>query len=77
MPKPGPKPGQSPYNAQDADYTTTYQQEYVHCGKANCSRCKDAGLGHGPYWYAYRYSPTRKRRLKWYLGKNGPPTAGD
>jgi hypothetical protein len=73
MTKPGPKPGKSPYSLQQCDYTTTYQQEYVKCGKPACPHCMD-GPGHGPYWYAYRYSPARKRRLKWYLGKNGPPT---
>lgn len=74
MPKPGPKPGQSPYNQQEEDYTTTYSREWVRCGKANCKRCKDGGPGHGPYWYAYHYSPTAKRRIKTYLGKDAPPT---
>jgi hypothetical protein len=74
MPKPGPKPRRSPYSLQQCDYTTTYTQEYVKCGKPACPHCTGGARGHGPYWYAYRYSPARKRRLKWYLGKAGPPT---
>lgn len=71
MTKPGPKPGQSPYNQKESDYTTTYQQEYIKCGKPNCKTCT-AGQGHGPYWYAYHYSPTAKRRIKKYIGKERP-----
>lgn len=71
MSKPGPKPGKSPYALQESDYTTTYQEEYIRCGKPNCRKCAN-GEGHGPYWYAYHYSPTLKRRIKTYLGKTLP-----
>jgi hypothetical protein len=69
MAKRGPKPNN--YAAAEADYVTNYVQEYVRCGKPNCSRCKDQP-GHGPYWYSYHYSPTRKKYIKKYVGKNLP-----
>ena len=75
MSKPGPKPGRSAYSLQDADYTTTYQQEYVHCGKPGC-HCA-TGAGHGPYWYAYAWSTARRRRVKTYCGKERPTAVGD
>ena len=73
MSKPGPKPGRSPYALQEADYAVTYQQEYTRCGRASC-HCA-TGPGHGPYWYAYHYSPTLKRRINTYCGKQRPAAA--
>jgi hypothetical protein len=70
MAKRGPKPNS--YSATEADYATTYQLEHIRCGKANCHTCTD-GAGHGPYWYAYHYSPTSRRRTKKYIGKHLPP----
>jgi hypothetical protein len=76
MPKPGPKPGKRGYSLQESDYSTSYQQEYVRCHKPQCRRCA-TGPGHGPYWYAYHYSPAAKRRIKTYLGRElGPPSPG-
>lgn len=74
MTKPGPKAGKSPYGMTEEDYTTTYQQEHIRCGKANCHTCSE-GPGHGPYWYAYHYSPSLRRRTKRYIGKQRPPEA--
>jgi hypothetical protein len=71
MSKPGPKSGKTPYSVQEEDYATTYQQEYARCGKPNCRTCA-TGPGHGPYWYSYHYSPTRRRRIKTYIGKERP-----
>lgn len=67
--KTGPKP--NPYSAQEKDYATQYVQEYTHCGKPNC-RCATS-QGHGPYWFSYHYSPTLKRKVKKYIGKELPP----
>lgn len=74
MAKPGPKPGRNGYYMREEEYTTTYQLEYIRCGKPNCSTCS-AGQGHGPYWYAYHFSPGAKRRIKKYIGKQRPPGA--
>jgi hypothetical protein len=68
--KRGPKP--NPYAALEGDYATNYVQEYTRCGKSNC-RCTDPEQpGHGPYWYSYHYSPTIKRYIKKYVGKQRP-----
>jgi hypothetical protein len=65
--KPGPKPNN--YASQEWDYATNYTQEYSKCSKPTCSTCRD-GQGHGPYWYSYHYSPTLKRRVRKYIGKD-------
>lgn len=70
--KRGPK--LNTYAAQESDYTTNYATEYRKCSKPNCSTCQN-GRGHGPYWYSYHYSPTLKRRIRKYIGKNRPPEA--
>ena len=49
--------------------TASYRHEYVRCGKAPCTRC-GAGLGHGPYWYAYWRADGRLHKR--YLGKTLP-----
>jgi hypothetical protein len=67
--KPGPK--LNTYSATEDDYATIELQEYVRCGKALCKKCK-TDPGHGPYKYSYHYSPTLKRRVKKYLGKDKP-----
>jgi hypothetical protein len=67
--KTGPK--LNTYGATESDYATSYLQEYIKCGKSNCHTCSDS-QGHGPYWYAYHYSPTLKRRIKKYIGKELP-----
>ena len=51
----------------------TYHQQVSFCGKSTCKRCRD-GIGHGPYWYAYKTINGRTRRT--YIGKNLPAEAG-
>lgn len=46
-----------------------YYQQVAHCGKKTCGKCRD-GIGHGPYWYAYRYE--NGRIITTYLGKTLP-----
>jgi hypothetical protein len=48
-----------------------YRQQYVRCGKTGCRRCPPAGLGHGPYWYAF-YWDYRQRTRSFYVGKSLP-----
>ena len=45
------------------DGAWTLQQEFVPCGKRNCSRCP-----HGPYWYGYIWAGGKKRAI--YIGKD-------
>ena len=47
----------------------TYRQQYTHCGKERCRKCKE-GAGHGPYWYAY-WSENR-RTISKYIGIHLP-----
>jgi hypothetical protein len=47
----------------------TYQERYVRCGKASCSKC-GMGDGHGPYWYGFRHE--RGRMYSKYFGKYHP-----
>lgn len=70
--KRGPKV--NAYSATEDEYATNYAQEYRRCGKPNCQVCQDTP-GHGPYWFSYHYSPTLKRRIKKYIGKNPPAQA--
>ncbi|MEO6892684.1 MAG: AAA family ATPase, partial [Ktedonobacteraceae bacterium] len=51
---------------------TTYHQQISYCGKQRCRKCRE-GVGHGPYWYAYRTENGRTTRT--YIGKNPPPEA--
>ena len=67
--KRGPKP--NPYSATEEEYATNYVRQYRKCSKPNCATCQE-GPGHGPYWYAYHYSPTLKRKIAKYIGKNPP-----
>jgi len=54
------------------DRGMVYEQRWILCGKANCSRCNasavDQGhpLGHGPYWYMMPVVKGKKCRL--YVG---------
>lgn len=50
----------------------TYHQQVSYCGKARCRKCRE-GIGHGPYWYAYRTE--NGRTIRTYIGKNPPPEA--
>ncbi len=50
----------------------TYHQQVSYCGKPQCRKCRE-GLGHGPYWYAYRTENGRTTRT--YIGKNLPADA--
>src|SRR5712692_775053 len=55
------------------DDQVTYRQQVNFCGKPRCRKCRD-GIGHGPYWYAYRLTADgRKERV--YIGKNLPTDA--
>jgi DNA-binding SARP family transcriptional activator len=49
-----------------------YHQQVSYCGKARCRKCRE-GIGHGPYWYAYRTE--NGRTIRTYIGKNPPPEA--
>ena len=48
----------------------TYHQQISYCGKPRCRKCRE-GVGHGPYWYAYRNENGRTTRT--YIGKELPP----
>ncbi len=48
----------------------TYHQQVSYCGKARCRKCRE-GIGHGPYWYAYRTE--NGRTIRTYIGKIPPP----
>ena len=50
----------------------TYHQQISYCGKARCRKCR-AGIGHGPYWYAYQTINGHVKRT--YIGKELPPEA--
>ncbi|HLX58254.1 MAG TPA: hypothetical protein VKR83_14640, partial [Ktedonobacteraceae bacterium] len=55
------------------DAKVTYRQQVSFCGKSRCRKCRD-GIGHGPYWYAYRLTADgRKERI--YIGRHLPPEA--
>ena len=45
-----------------------YQLEYVKCGRQRCGACVLEAT-HGPYWYAYRWSPKLKRLVSTYIGR--------
>ncbi|MHB8599061.1 MAG: DUF6788 family protein [Ktedonobacteraceae bacterium] len=47
----------------------TYHQQVSYCGKPRCRKCRE-GVGHGPYWYAYRNENGRTTRT--YIGKELP-----
>jgi hypothetical protein len=47
---------------------STFRQEYIRCGKANCRRCP-----HGPYWYEYWHQGGKLRKK--YHGKQRPEAA--
>ncbi|NWJ46990.1 MAG: hypothetical protein HXX08_14100 [Chloroflexi bacterium] len=48
---------------------TIFKQEYVRCGKTNCTKCADR-QGHGPYWYSYNFSGGQSRKR--YIGLKLP-----
>ncbi|WP_069804318.1 DUF6788 family protein [Thermogemmatispora onikobensis] len=48
----------------------TYHQQISFCGKPRCRKC-NTGIGHGPYWYAYKTVNGRTTRT--YIGKTLPP----
>jgi DNA-binding SARP family transcriptional activator/Tfp pilus assembly protein PilF len=48
----------------------TYHQQISYCGKSECRRCRE-GIGHGPYWYAYKV--VNGQTVRTYIGKNLPP----
>src|SRR6266571_2967142 len=50
-------------NSRNLPCNVTIREEYVKCGKSDCSRCK-----HGPYFYAYW------KLKKKYIGKYAPRT---
>lgn len=52
------------------DGKVTYHQQVTFCGKPRCRKCRE-GIGHGPYWYAYRTVDGQTTRT--YIGKNLPP----
>jgi len=48
----------------------TYHQKLIFCGKEKqCQKCL-AGIGHGPYWYAYE--TINGRTVQKYIGKHLP-----
>ena len=50
----------------------TYHQQVSYCGKTRCKKCRE-GVGHGPYWYAYKTVDGHTTRT--YVGKNLPAEA--
>ncbi len=52
-----------------AEPKTVYKQEYVRCGKENCTRCTNR-QGHGPYWYAYNFRDGKSHKR--YIGLKLP-----
>jgi DNA-binding SARP family transcriptional activator len=52
----------------------TYHQQVSYCGKTRCKKCRE-GIGHGPYWYAYKTVNGHTTRT--YIGKDLPPDAED
>src|SRR5438270_1577786 len=52
------------------DGKVTYHQQVSYCGKPRCRRCRE-GIGHGPYWYAYKV--VDGRTIRTYIGKVLPP----
>ena len=52
----------------------TYHQQVSYCGKTRCKKCRE-GIGHGPYWYAYK--TTNGHTTRTYIGKGSPPDAQD
>jgi tetratricopeptide (TPR) repeat protein len=52
------------------DGKITYHQQVTFCGKPRCRKCRE-GVGHGPYWYAYRTVEGQTTRT--YIGKSLPP----
>lgn len=57
----------------EMDSKVTYRQQMNFCGKPRCRKCRD-GIGHGPYWYAYRVN-AEGRTVRTYIGKHLPPGA--
>jgi hypothetical protein len=55
--------------AASPETKTVYKQEYVRCGKVNCTKCASRP-GHGPYWYAYNFAGGQSRKR--YIGLNLP-----
>jgi hypothetical protein len=53
-------------NSRNLPGNVTIREEYVKCGKSDCSRCK-----HGPYYYAYWKDDSGKLKKK-YIGKYPP-----
>src|SRR5436305_15350498 len=51
------------------DGKVTYHQQVSYCGKPRCRRCRE-GIGHGPYWYAYKV--VNGRTIRSYIGKELP-----
>src|SRR5947209_16477818 len=58
-------------DGEKMDDKVTYRQQVNFCGKPRCRKCRD-GIGHGPYWYAYRLTDTG-RTVRTYIGKELPP----
>ncbi len=52
----------------------TYHQQVSYCGKTRCKKCRE-GVGHGPYWYAYK--TTNGHTTRTYIGKDLPPDIED
>src|SRR6266487_2594673 len=50
----------------------TYHQQVSYCGKTRCKKCRE-GVGHGPYWYAYKTVDGHTTRT--YIGKDLPAEA--
>src|SRR2546421_7852192 len=57
-------------DGEKMDDKVTYYQQVSFCGKPRCRKCRE-GIGHGPYWYAYRSQGGRTTRT--YVGKTLPP----
>jgi hypothetical protein len=53
-------------NSRNLPGNVTIREEYVKCGKSDCSKCK-----HGPYYYAYWKDDGGMLKKK-YIGKYPP-----
>src|SRR5881275_1702820 len=58
-------------DGEKMDDKVTYRQQVNFCGKPRCRKCRE-GIGHGPYWFAYRITP-EGRTVRTYIGKQLPP----
>lgn len=67
----GDRQDHSQEDGEQMSEKVTYRQQVSFCGKPRCRKCRE-GIGHGPYWFAYRITP-EGRTVRTYIGKHLPP----